>query len=48
MDFLSVGAWVVALLKDQGECDKPLIEWYSINGIWASMSLVFMTWYTCK
>ena len=48
MDFLSIGACVVAWLKDSGSCKKPLIEWYTINGVWACSSLLFMIWYTSK
>ena len=46
MDVLSVGAWLVCLVQNKGPCEKPLTAWYTINGMWACMSLAFLGWYS--
>lgn len=46
MDVLAVGAWLVCLVQGTGDCQKPLTAWYSINGLWALGSLVFMAYYS--
>ena len=46
MDVLSIGAWLVCLVRDQGPCQKPLLAWYSLNGIWACLSVLFLIYYS--
>lgn len=47
MDALSIGAWMVCLIQGQGPCEKPLTAWYTLNGIWACISLTYLTYYSC-
>lgn len=44
MDFLSICALVACLFKDE-HCHKPYQLWYTINGIWACISLSFLTYW---
>ncbi len=46
MDFLAVGAWLVCLVQGKGECQKPLTAWYTINGLVATGSLLFLGYYS--
>mmetsp|Transcript_13788 Transcript_13788/g.18822 ORF Transcript_13788/g.18822 Transcript_13788/m.18822 type:complete len:188 (+) Transcript_13788:342-905(+) len=46
MDVLSIGAWVVCLLSSKGDCEKPLTGWYTVNGLWATLSLSFLAFYS--
>jgi len=48
MDILSIGAWIVCLVSEKGDCQKPLNAWYTVNGIWATFSLVFLAYYSLK
>jgi hypothetical protein len=45
MDFLSIIAMISVLLRNEG-CDKPLKKWFVANGIWASISLGFMYYFS--
>jgi len=33
-------------MRDQGPCQKPLLAWYTINGLWAAISLVTLAYYS--
>ena len=46
MDVLSVGAWLVCLFREKGPCEKPLTAWYTVNGLWAAMSIIFLAYYS--
>lgn len=48
MDVLSICAWGVVLFRPQGSCKKPLTAWYTLNGLWATLSILFMAFYTLR
>jgi hypothetical protein len=45
MDLLSIIAMISVLFRDES-CFKPLKVWYVANGIWASISISFMYWFS--
>ena len=46
MDVLSIGAWMVCLVQDHTPCAKPLTAWYTLNGIWGCISLLYLIHYS--
>lgn len=45
MDLLCIIAMISVLLRPQN-CEKPLKKWYIANGIWATISLTFMYYFS--
>lgn len=47
MDLLSVGGWLVVVLKDNSNgCLSHLLPWFSTNACWALLSMLFLSYYT--
>ena len=47
MDLLSVGGWLVVILKDNSNgCLNHVLPWFSVNAAWALLSMLFLSGYT--
>jgi len=45
MDFLCICALFAVIIKKES-CHRPYLLWYSLNAAWATISMVFLTWWS--